>query len=187
VSWYELLLFVHVACAVIWLGGAFVFQVYGLAVQRGGDSAEMAQFAGRAGHVGERLFTPTALLLLLAGIGLMIEGSWSWGSLWIVFALVTFGASFALGLFVIGPMAKRIPAVGPTTPQGQELIRRLFGLLRVDLVLLFAIVFAMTVKPSGDDVWTLVIAAAVGVALIALFLQRARASAVPTQAAVEQQ
>ena len=72
-TWYEFLLFVHVSCAVIWLGGGFVFQVYGFVVQKGGDPAEMATFAGRAGRIGERLFTPAALLVLLAGIGLMIE------------------------------------------------------------------------------------------------------------------
>jgi chaperonin GroEL len=56
VSWYEFLLFVHVSCAVVWLGGAFVFQVYGMVVRSGGDPHEMAQFAGRAGAIGERLF-----------------------------------------------------------------------------------------------------------------------------------
>ena len=69
----------------------------------------------------------------LAGIGLMFEGSWDWGLLWVDFALVAFAASFVVGLFVISPMAKRLPAVGPTTPEGQELTRRIFAILRVDL------------------------------------------------------
>jgi hypothetical protein len=54
---------------------------------------------------------------------------------------------------VLGPTAKRIEAVGPESAEGQRLIRRVFALLRVDLLFLFAIVFAMTVKPTGDDVW----------------------------------
>jgi hypothetical protein len=58
------------------------------------------------------------------------------------------------------------------------LIRRVFALLRVDLVFLFAIVFAMTVKPTTDDVALLLIVAAVIVTLTALFLSRARAVAV---------
>jgi hypothetical protein len=49
----------------------------------------------------------------------------------------------------------------------------MFGLLRIDLLFLFAIVFAMTVKPTGDDGWTIVIAAVVLVALAALFLRQA--------------
>jgi hypothetical protein len=75
---------------------------------------------------------PAALVVVLAGIGLTIDGSWSWAQLWIVFALVAYGVSFALGLFVL--------TVGPATPEGQALIRRIFAVLRVDLVLLFAIV-----------------------------------------------
>ena len=160
-TWYEFLLFVHVTAAVIWLGGAFTFQMYGAVVRRGGDTDEIARFAGRAGVLGERMFVPASVVVILAGIGMMIDGNWDWGQLWVVFALVTFAASFVTGLFVISPMAKRIPEVGPSTPAGQELIRRLFTVLRIDLVYMYAIVFAMTVKPTTDDGWTILIAAAV--------------------------
>jgi hypothetical protein len=110
---------------------------------------------------------------------MMIDGNWDWGQLWVVFALVTFAASFVTGLLVIGPMAKRLPSVGPGTPAGQELIRRLFTVLRIDLVYMYAIVFAMTVKPTTDDGWTILIAAAVLVALTAFFLAPLRAGAAP--------
>ena len=175
-SWYEFLLFVHVACAIIWIGGGFLFQVYGMVELRSGDTAAIARFAGNAGRIGERLFTPTALVVVLAGVGLMIEGSWDWGELWVVFALVAYAASFLLGLLVLGPTAKRIEAVGPATAEGQALIRRVFALLRVDLLFLFAIVFAMTVKPTGDDVWTILIVGAILVAGAVVFLGKARAA-----------
>ena len=45
-TWYEFLLFVHVTAAVIWLGGAFTFQMYGAVVRHGGDVDEIARFAG---------------------------------------------------------------------------------------------------------------------------------------------
>jgi uncharacterized membrane protein len=170
VTWYEFLLFVHITAAVVWLGGAFMFQMYGLVVRRGGDPEEMARFAGRAGSLSERMFVPASLTVVLAGIGLMIDGNWDWDQLWVIFALVTFAASFLTGLLVLSPMAKRIPAVGPTTPAGQELIERLFSILRVDLAFMYAIVFAMVVKPTTDDGWTIAIAAVVLVALTVLFL-----------------
>jgi uncharacterized membrane protein len=171
VTWYEFLLFVHVACAIIWLGGGFVLQVYGMFERRSGDAAAMARFAGNAGRLGERLFVPTALIVVLAGVGLMIEGSWSWGELWVVFALVTYAASFLVGLLFLGPTAKRIEVVGPETENGQQLTRRVFSVLRVDLLFLFAIVFAMTVKPTSDDVAILVVAALILVAGSAFFLR----------------
>jgi hypothetical protein len=115
-------------------------------------------------------------VVVLAGIGLMIDGNWDWDQLWVIFALVTFAASFVTGLFVIAPMAKRIPAVGPTTPAGQALIQRLFTILRIDLVYMYAIVFAMVVKPTADDGWTIAIAVAVLVASTALFLAPLRSA-----------
>jgi uncharacterized membrane protein len=175
-TWYEFLLFVHITAAVIWLGGAFTFQMYGFVVRRGGDPEEIARFAGRAGVLGERMFVPASLVVVLAGIGLMIDGNWDWDQLWVIFALVTFAASFLTGLLVLAPMAKRIPVVGPTSPEGQRLIERLFTILRIDLAFMYAIVFAMVVKPTTDDGWTIVIAAIVLIALTALFLAPLRSS-----------
>jgi uncharacterized membrane protein len=175
-SWYEFLLFVHIAAAMIWLGGAFTFQMYGAVVRRGGDPEELARFAGRAGVLSERMFVPASLAVVLAGVGLIIDGNWDWDQLWVIFALVTFAASFATGLFVISPMAKRIPVAGPTTPTGQALIQRLFSVLRIDLAFMYAIVFAMVVKPTMDDGWTIVIAVVVLLALTALFLAPLRSS-----------
>ena len=176
-TWYEFLLFVHIAAAAIWLGGAFTFQMYGVAVRRGGDLEEMARFAGRAGVLGERMFAPASIVVLLAGIGMMLDGDWDWGQLWVVFALVTFAASFLTGLLVISPMAKKLPVVGPATAEGQELIRRIFSILRIDLAYMYAIVFALTVKPTSDDGWAILVAAAVLVALTALFLAPLRGGA----------
>jgi uncharacterized membrane protein len=171
-SWYEFLLFVHVTCAAIWLGGAFIFQIYAQVVVRGGDAHEIGRFAGRAGLIGERVFVPASLLVVLAGIGLMIEGSWEWGQLWVVYALVIFGASFLTGLLHIAPLAKSIPVAGPETAEGQASIAKLFRHLRVDLLFMYGIVFAMTVKPTTDDVWVSLVAAAVLVAGTAVFLTR---------------
>ena len=179
---YEFLLFLHIAAAMIWLGGAFMFQMYGMVVRRGGDPAEIARFAGRAGSLAEKMFVPASLVVILAGVWMMIEGNWDWGQLWVIFALVTFAASFVTGLFVLGPMAKRIPVVGPTTPEGQALIQRLFTLLRVDLVYMYAIVFAMVVKPTSDDGWIIILAVAVLIALTAVFLAPMR-SAGPARSA----
>lgn len=139
----------------------------------------MAVFAGRATRLSERLFVPASLLVLLAGIGLMLEGNWDWGDLWIVFSLVVFAASFVSGLFYISPLGKRLADVGPETAEGQELLGRIFRVLRVDLLFMYAIVFAMAVKPTTDDGWTVLAAAAVLVAGSALFLLRDRAAAAP--------
>jgi uncharacterized membrane protein len=179
-TWYEFLLFVHIGAAMIWLGGAFTFQMYGWTVRRGGDPDEIARFAGRAGALGERMFVPASLAVVLAGILMIFEGNWDWDQLWVIFALVTFAASFVVGLFVLTPLAKSIPVVGPTTPEGQARIGRLFTILRIDLAFMYAIVFAMVVKPTSDDGWVVAIAAVVLIALTVVFLRGLRPSASAT-------
>ncbi len=181
-TWYEFLLFVHLTGAIIWIGGGFLFQVYGMVELRSGDAAAIARFAGNAGRIGERLFTPTSVIVVLAGIGLMINGDWPWGRLWVVFSLVAFTGSFLLGAGVLGPTAKRIEAVGPQTPEGQRLIRRIFALIRVDLLFLFAIVFAMVVKPTGDDVLLIVVMAVILVVGAAISLRGLSETAEPEPA-----
>ena len=57
---------------------------------------------------------------------------------------------------------------------GQLLIRRVFALLRVDLLFLFAIVFAMTVKPTSDDTWAILVVGAILLAGTAVFLRGMR-------------
>jgi uncharacterized membrane protein len=175
-SWYEFLLFAHISGVAIWLGGGFFMQAYGVAVRKGGDPREIATFAGRAARTAERVFVPASLLILLAGVGLMIEGSWDWGQLWVIFALVVFAASFVSGLFHIAPMAKKLEKVGPETPEGQELIRKIFTSMRTELVFLYAIAFAMTVKPTFDDGWTVLLTAAVLVAATAVIMLGSRSA-----------
>ena len=175
-SLYEFLLFVHIGAAAIWVGGSFFLQIWGTVVSRTNDAVRIASFAHDAGHLGERVFIPATIVILLAGIGLMIEGSWDWGQLWVVFGLAAFAASFLVGLLVIAPLSKKIAvtveAEGPASPAAQAMIRRIFQISRVELVVLYAVVFAMAVKPTTDDGWTVVIGAAVVVALSVLFLAR---------------
>jgi len=170
-TWYQLLLFVHVTAAIVWVGGAFYVQAYGMVELRSGDPSAIARFAGNAGRLGERLFTPMSVVVLLAGIGLMIDGDWPWGRLWVDFALLAWVCSALLGAGYLGPTAKRIAVVGPQTVEGQRLIRRVFAFLRIDLMFLFAIVFAMVVKPTSDDVWIVVVVAVLLLAGAALTLR----------------
>ena len=61
--------------------------------------------------------------------------------------------------------------VGAETAQRSSSIRKVFAVLRVDLLFLFVIVFAMTVKPTGDDVGIVRVVAAILVAGTLFFLR----------------
>jgi len=171
-TFYEFLLFVHVAFAVIWVGGAAMFQFFGLRVLASGDPNRLADFAGSVEWAGMRVLTPASLGALLAGFGLVWESDfWGIGDDWIVIGLILFGISFLAGAGFFGPESGRIKKLieseGAAAAQGR--IKRLIALTRIDLMILFLIIFDMSVKPSFDDGGTLLGAIAVAAALAALF------------------
>ena len=179
---YELLLFLHVSSAIIWLGAGFLITILELRAGRTGDPAEMGRVGETNKWLAPRLFIPSALATFVLGILLTIEGPWSFGDLWIVLGLASFAVTFITGIGFLSPESKRLDAAiamhGPMSPQAQRHLQRLVVATRVDMVVLFAAVFIMSSKPSPDDRWLLAGLAAgiVGVAAAIVALSRPRAA-----------
>jgi uncharacterized membrane protein len=171
-TWYTFFKSVHVIAAAIWVGGAAMLQALAFRIVRTRDARRQADFAKDSEIVGMRLFIPTTWILLLAGIGMMVNLHWPWGQNWIVFGLVAFAVSFAVGAGFIGPEGGRIAALiereGPASPAAQARIRRILLVSRCELVVLIAVVVNMVVKPTGQAgwFWGLLIAMVVGIAAI---------------------
>src|SRR5438552_2818574 len=102
-TWYLFFKLVHVLAAVIWIGGAAILQLFALRAIGSRTPGRMAEFAGDAEWIGMRVFSPASALLFLAATGLMVNGHWPWGTLWIDYALVVFITSFAIGAGFLGP------------------------------------------------------------------------------------
>ena len=90
---YQLLMFVHVLAAVSGVGGALSLQVLAIRAERSGEGARIASFAKEAEWVGGRVFLPASLVVLLAGIGLTMEGGYGFTTPWVLLGLVAFGLS----------------------------------------------------------------------------------------------
>jgi uncharacterized membrane protein len=186
-TWYTLFKSVHVLAAVVWVGGAFVTQFFAFRVLRSPDRARQADFAADVEWIGTRIFMPASVVVFLAAIGLMVNGGWSWGELWVVYALIVYAMSFAVGAGFLGPESGRIAKVireeGPASPNATARIRRILAYSRVELILLLGVIWAMVVKPTGDSVGWFVAALAVMAVAIALvvraFLAGPRAKASP--------
>ena len=58
---YQLLLFIHIVCAVIWVGGAIYAQLLALRVTRSPDPSELPHLARHIEHIGTRVFLPAAV------------------------------------------------------------------------------------------------------------------------------
>jgi uncharacterized membrane protein len=156
-TWYTFFKSVHVTAAAVWVGGAMMIQALAFRIVRTGDAKRQADFAKDTEIVGMRLFIPTTWILLLAGIGMMINLDWSWGQNWVVFGLIAFALSFAVGAGFLGPeggrIAKTIEREGPGSPAAQARIRRILMVSRCELVILITVVFNMVVKPTGNAGW----------------------------------
>jgi uncharacterized membrane protein len=152
-SSYELLLFVHILAAVVWIGGALSLQVLAIRAERSPDGGRVANIATEAEWVGSRIFLPASIVLLLAGIGLTLEGDWGFTTLWVLLGLIAYGLSALTGSLFLGPesgrIGKMIAEVGPQDPEVIARIKRIFLVSRIELVVLLFIVFDMTVKPGS--------------------------------------
>jgi uncharacterized membrane protein len=151
VTWYEFWLFLHLLAAITWIGGATAVQVFGILTKRAADPAKSAFFGRSVSYIVLRLFLPSALVVIVSGIGLTETGNWDWGEpfivlglvLWALVVLVAFGF---LGR-AMGRAAAQLEAQGPS-PELRLRMRNLVWLSRVLLAVLVVIVFLMTVKPG---------------------------------------
>jgi predicted permease len=161
-SYYEVLLFLHVGGAIIWLGSSFLMQMLFYRAKATANFALVEGMSMNTQWLAQRVFIPTSFAVLVLGILLTIEGPWSFDMLWIVLALIAFATTFALGIGVIEPEGKKLGAASAQGPEHPEVVwrsRRMDALMKLDLVLLWVVVLDMTVKPTGDDVVALVIMA----------------------------
>jgi uncharacterized membrane protein len=166
---YEIYLTFHVLMAIVWLGGGLALSVLGWRIVLTKDGRAMAAFAKSVEWVGNRIFVPASLVLLVLGFLMIHDGGWSYSSLWIVIALCGFAVTFLTGLLFLGPqggkIGKLIEAEGVESPAVQAQIRRVLFVSRLDLITLYAIAGNMLVKPTGDDV-AILVAAAVAIAAL---------------------
>ncbi|MET0801590.1 MAG: hypothetical protein ABWZ53_10530 [Actinomycetota bacterium] len=65
------IVFLHVFAAIIWVGDAFFFQVQAAQFKGANDNAGFLQLGRDAEHIGQRLFMPMSIVVLLAGIAMV--------------------------------------------------------------------------------------------------------------------
>jgi len=149
---YELLLTIHVLAAVIWVGGGIAMHILGRRVLKRGDSQEIYKFSEEVNKIGMRLYAPTSLILLVAGILLVNEAGYEFSQLWITLAFIGWAFSFIVGVGYYGPHDKKLQALvaadGPTAPGVLENVRQALFVNQIEILVLVLIVVDMTTKPG---------------------------------------
>jgi uncharacterized membrane protein len=178
---YELLFSLHIVAAIIWLGAGFLIAVLVFGAERAGDHAKAAGYHRDVGWLAPRLFIPASLATFVLGLLLVADGEWKLDQLWIVLGLAAWLASFLVGILYFKPEGERIGALveqqGLASPEANRRLARVTAIERIQLALLFLVVFDMVVKPTGDDGGLLVGAAVILAGVTALALASARRAA----------
>lgn len=162
---YDIIKFLHVALAILWLGGGFAMWLLGTLALRRGDEAEVRDVAGLSARLANTLFMPSGVVVLILGTYL-VRGPWSFLDAWVLAGIAGVVASGVIGAAVLAPRVRALAQEG-----GQVAARALFAWVRVDLVLLFAVVWAMVSKPLWSD-WPELALMALAVALAAVAAMR---------------
>jgi uncharacterized membrane protein len=150
-NWYSIFRVVHVVLAVFWVGGGLTLTILGLRAESLDDPVEMATLARQAAFVGEKLFAPAGLVVLLMGIALVINGHLGWGHFWVIAALIGYAVTFVTGIGVLSPLAKKVDLLlaeqGAEAVETQSAIQKILLVARVDVAVLLLVVVDMVTKP----------------------------------------
>jgi uncharacterized membrane protein len=151
-SYYELLLFGHLVFAMVWLGGDVMLQMFYLRARAAGPQ-ELPHFTRTVEWIGLRVITPTALLVVIFGVLLVLDSEvYEFSQFWISAALAMYLVSFVVGAGFLGPESGRLAALveerGPEDPEVQSRTARILMVSRIELVLLVLIVLDMVTKPG---------------------------------------
>jgi uncharacterized membrane protein len=152
ITTYQAYLSIHILAAVLWVGGAFMIQVFATRASRARDAQRLATFASEAEWVGTRVFVPASLTLVVFGFLMIQEGDLDY-QFWLVFPIVVWIASFVSGAAFLGPqsgrLSKAIAQHGMDSPEAMSRLQRIFVVSRIELVLLVLVVLDMALKPGA--------------------------------------
>jgi uncharacterized membrane protein len=149
---YKAIVFVHVFAAIVWVGGAFFFQVKIAQFKRANDNAGFLHLGKDAEHIGQRLFMPASIVVLASGIAMVWYGPFAF-ELWITLALIGIVATALTGSLYLGPtggkIARRAEEKGLDDPGVTAMRDRLVTVSRVDYAVLVLVVLDMVFKPGA--------------------------------------
>jgi uncharacterized membrane protein len=177
-TFYELLLFLHLAAVIVWLGAAFTLTLLILRAELAKDLKAKAEINAWSEWLAVRLFIPSSMATLVFGLWVMVEGPWGLDQLWVAIGLGGWLVSFLTGILYFKPEGERVgEMVAELGAEHAEVQRRLDQMEmvgRIELAVLFVVVADMAVKPTSDDTGVLIVGAVVLAAITALLLISAR-------------
>jgi uncharacterized membrane protein len=148
---YNIILFVHVLAAMLWIGGTTTLQVLALRAKGSGDGERLHRMSKEAEWIGTRVLTPISIVLLLAGTTMAVIGPYGFGQPFVIVGLFGYACSIAGGI-TLGAIGKRMEKAiedhGVEHADVRTWVSRIATVGRIELLVLVTVVFFMIVKPG---------------------------------------
>jgi uncharacterized membrane protein len=149
---YNLFKFMHIAAVIVWIGGMVTIGVINARVTRENDRAALSSLSRQSAFFGSAIIGPAAVITLIAGIVMVVDGDLDFDTLWIAWGMIVVVASILMGATLIRRAGEELSELtSSANPDGSRvaaLQRRLRTLNMFNLLLLFSAVWAMVFKPT---------------------------------------
>lgn len=168
---FLLLKFAHVVGAVLWVGGSSILTILVLMLDRRGDDAATVTGMSYVALLGNKVFAPVGLLVIVLGLVLAWLGGYGFAA-WTVLSAIIVTCTFTLGAMVLGPSSERMARIWADTGEAAlcvGLARRVMRLVKIDLAAQYAIISLMVLKPGWADPLLAVPVALLGLGAIVWF------------------
>ena len=149
---YNLLKFLHVAAAAVWVGGVAALAVLNARVASQRDAAALAITARESAFYGQRVVGPAMGVVLLAGLSMAGLDHIRFTTFWIVCGFVGLVGSVMIGGLATARAGAELSKLAASAPRDgsrmRVLQRRLGFLAAANLLLLFSVIWVMVFKPT---------------------------------------
>jgi uncharacterized membrane protein len=161
---YSIFKFLHVICAIAWVGGGLTLLANSIIAVRAKGELETLKSLDTMNNLGKAWFIPASLATVVFGIITAVLGG-SWLDLWVLLGLAGFASTFFTGAVILEPMGRRI-AEALAAGRTEEALAggtRLMQIAKFDYTVMIVVIADMVLKPYWTDFPTLtVFAAAIG-------------------------
>lgn len=156
---FDLIRFIHIAAAILWVGGGIGIALGAEFARYKRGPASMFAVVDLVALMGPGFFVPVSFLTLATGILTAWTGP-GFAQVWVILGLAGSAATFVIGLLIMKPRSEAIAALMADARADQTVIlgktRDLMTLARLDHLILLLVVASMALKPSPSDIGMLV-------------------------------
>lgn len=151
---YEFWLFLHIAAAILWVGGGTALGAMMARLQKAQAGPALGAVGAQMEFFSKALFIPAALLAVISGVAMVLTSeAWDFEDPWIAVGVAGFLFTFIVGMAVMGPTSKKLKELGPSRPPGDAEVAGMQAKMKrfsmINTLVLWTVVVFMVFKPGS--------------------------------------